>query len=104
MNQLYTSRRWCPSLSPAFSAFVPGWTEEMKIPLSLPPTSVMSFSRLSPRNDTSCTGFNDELSLEKEDREGRNGLQAHKQAVRERRKHISFIDVQLTRTSPERAS
>lgn len=46
----------------------------MKMPLSLPPTSVMSFSRLSLCSDSSCTGFREELILEKEDRDGRNGL------------------------------
>ncbi len=49
----------------------------MKIPLSLPPTREMSFSRLSPGNDSSCTGFREPLILEKEDRDGRNGLRAH---------------------------
>lgn len=55
----------------------PGWTDEIKIPLSLPPTREMSFSKLSPGNDSSCTGFRDELILEKEDRDGRNGLQTN---------------------------
>lgn len=50
----------------------------MKIPLSLPPTSEMSLSRLSPSNDVSCTGFREELILEKEDRDGRNGLHTEK--------------------------
>lgn len=54
----------------------------MKIPLSLPPTKVMSFKRLSPSSDTSCTGLTDELTLEKEDRDGRNGLHIPKNSVR----------------------
>lgn len=69
--------RWWPSRSPAFSALDPDWTYEMKIPLSLPPISLMSFSRLSPCSDSSCTGFRDPLSLEKEERDGRNGLHEH---------------------------
>lgn len=73
---------WWPSRSPALSALDPDWTDETKMPLSLPPTSVMSFSRLSPDNDSSCTGFRDELILEKEDRDGRNGLQTHGQTGR----------------------
>lgn len=48
--------------------------DEMKIPLSLPPTRLMSFSRLSPSSVSSCTGFREELILEKEEREGRKGL------------------------------
>lgn len=74
VGTLHTSRRRWPSRSPALSALEPGWTAEMKMPLSLPPTKVISFSRLSPDSDSSCTGFTEELILEKEDRDGRNGL------------------------------
>lgn len=74
----HTKRRWWPSRSPALSVREPGWTAEMKIPLSLPPTRVMSFKRLSPCSDSSCTGLRDELILEKEDRDGRNGLHTQK--------------------------
>jgi len=53
----------------------PDWTAEMKSPLWLPPTRAMSASRFSPSRDSSCTGFREALLLEKEDRDGRNGLE-----------------------------
>lgn len=52
-------------------------TLEMKMPLWLPPTSVMSLSRLSPNTVSSCTGFREEFILEKDDSDGRKGLRAN---------------------------
>lgn len=72
-----TSRRWWPSRSPDFSAREPDLTDETKIPLWLPPTSVMSRSRLSPNTISSCTGFREEFILEKDDSDGRKGLRAN---------------------------
>lgn len=74
-----TSSRCWPSRRPPLSALDPGWTDEMKIPLSLPPTRVMSFRRLSPSNDSSWTGFAVALILEKDDKDGRNGLHTNLQ-------------------------
>lgn len=71
-----TSRRWWPSRSPAFSAREPDLTVETKMPLWLPPTSVMSRSRWSPNTVSSCTGFREEFILEKDDSDGRKGLHA----------------------------
>lgn len=73
-----TSRRWWPSRSPAFSAREPDFTFETKMPLWLPPTSAMSFSRLSPTTVSSCTGFREELILEKDDSDGRKGLRCQR--------------------------
>lgn len=81
MRKLHTRRRWWPSRSPAFSAMEQGWTADMKIPLSFPPTRVMSLRRLSPSNESSCTGFREPLLLEKEDRDGRKGLSTGPQSI-----------------------
>lgn len=69
-----TSRRLCPSFRPAFSTLDPGCTEEMKMPLALPPTSVTSDRKESPGRETSRMARVAPFPGMDDDREGRKGL------------------------------
>lgn len=71
---MLTSRIWCPSRRPAFSASDPVLTELIKLPLSLPPTRVISELRLSPFSVTRWTVWQEFLMRPTDVTEGRKGL------------------------------
>lgn len=71
---MLTSRIWCPSRRPAFSASDPVLTELMKLPLSLPPTRVISELRLSPFSVTRWIVWQEFLMRPTDVTEGRKGL------------------------------
>lgn len=71
---MLTSRSWCPSRRPAFSASDPALTELTKLPLSLPPTRVISELRLSPFSVTRWTVWQVVLTRPTDVTEGRKGL------------------------------
>ncbi len=72
-----TIKRWCPTLTPAWSVSEPDWTEDTKMPLSFPPIRVTSDRRFSPERKRLCTGRN-VFCRGPDVNEGRNGLRKKK--------------------------
>lgn len=71
---MLTSRSWCPSRRPAFSASDSVLTELIKLPLSLPPTRVISELRLSPFSVMRWMVWQEFLMRPTDVTEGRKGL------------------------------
>lgn len=69
-----TSRSWCPSRRPAFSASDPDTTELTKLPLSLPPIRVISELRVSPFSVMRWMVWQELLMRPTDVTEGRKGL------------------------------
>lgn len=76
-----TIRIWCPSRRPAFSASDPVLTELIKLPLSLPPTRVISDLRLSPFRVTRWIAWQEFLMRSTDVTEGRKGLCSWKEVT-----------------------